>query len=208
MLQWADTGRPAFVQDVRTFYHHTVSVCVCVCSAVTMCICDSTNVHLPKLSLRKHWLTVLSSCVVLCVVALSFCCWFKMVCQSAKMGLCYSKCVLMCLKCCCLLCVDRRLARSTLLLIPLFGIHYTVFAFSPEDFSKRERLVFELGLGSFQVLSINSTPSSLFCFKPEWAADLKKKKKKLDSILWQTHREYPWWGLIPECITRCSVNNI
>lgn len=48
-------------------------------------------------------------------------------------------------------CVCRRLARSTLLLIPLFGIHYTVFAFSPEDVSKRERLVFELGLGSFQV---------------------------------------------------------
>lgn len=45
----------------------------------------------------------------------------------------------------------RRLARSTLLLIPLFGIHYTVFAFSPENVSKRERLVFELGLGSFQV---------------------------------------------------------
>lgn len=51
------------------------------------------------------------------------------------------------------LCVlfGRRLARSTLLLIPLFGIHYTVFAFSPENVSKRERLVFELGLGSFQV---------------------------------------------------------
>lgn len=48
-------------------------------------------------------------------------------------------------------CVSRRLARSTLLLIPLFGIHYTVFAFSPENVSKRERLVFELGLGSFQV---------------------------------------------------------
>uniref|UniRef100_A0A3Q4GJI4 Adenylate cyclase activating polypeptide 1b (pituitary) receptor type I n=1 Tax=Neolamprologus brichardi TaxID=32507 RepID=A0A3Q4GJI4_NEOBR len=45
-----------------------------------------------------------------------------------------------------------RLARSTLLLIPLFGIHYTVFAFSPENVSKRERLVFELGLGSFQVI--------------------------------------------------------
>jgi len=45
----------------------------------------------------------------------------------------------------------RRLARSTLLLIPLFGIHYTLFAFSPENVSKRERLVFELGLGSFQV---------------------------------------------------------
>jgi len=51
----------------------------------------------------------------------------------------------------CLLFPDRRLARSTLLLIPLFGIHYTVFAFSPENVSKRERLVFELGLGSFQV---------------------------------------------------------
>lgn len=50
-----------------------------------------------------------------------------------------------------LLSSDRRLARSTLLLIPLFGIHYTVFAFSPENVSKRERLVFELGLGSFQV---------------------------------------------------------
>ena len=50
-----------------------------------------------------------------------------------------------------LLSPDRRLARSTLLLIPLFGIHYTVFAFSPENVSKRERLVFELGLGSFQV---------------------------------------------------------
>lgn len=54
------------------------------------------------------------------------------------------------------LCVGcRRLARSTLLLIPLFGIHYTVFAFSPEDVSKRERLVFELGLGSFQVRSLS-----------------------------------------------------
>uniref|UniRef100_A0A673L227 Pituitary adenylate cyclase-activating polypeptide type I receptor-like n=1 Tax=Sinocyclocheilus rhinocerous TaxID=307959 RepID=A0A673L227_9TELE len=52
--------------------------------------------------------------------------------------------------------ITLRLARSTLLLIPLFGIHYTVFAFSPEDFSKRERLVFELGLGSFQVLGVQS----------------------------------------------------
>lgn len=55
----------------------------------------------------------------------------------------------------CVCVCSRRLARSTLLLIPLFGIHYTVFAFSPENVSKRERLVFELGLGSFQV-----TPAS------------------------------------------------
>ncbi|KAH0627648.1 hypothetical protein JD844_003683 [Phrynosoma platyrhinos] len=53
-----------------------------------------------------------------------------------------------------------RLARSTLLLIPLFGIHYTVFAFYPENVSKRERLVFELGLGSFQGFVV----AVLYCF--------------------------------------------
>ncbi|RXM28156.1 Pituitary adenylate cyclase-activating polypeptide type I receptor [Acipenser ruthenus] len=53
-----------------------------------------------------------------------------------------------------------RLARSTLLLIPLFGIHYTVFAFSPENVSKKERLVFELGLGSFQGFVV----AVLYCF--------------------------------------------
>ena len=68
-----------------------------------------------------------------------------------------------------LLSPDRRLARSTLLLIPLFGIHYTVFAFSPENVSKRERLVFVLGLGSFQVRgggwdSQGSRPLSLTCW--------------------------------------------
>ncbi|KAJ7322106.1 hypothetical protein JRQ81_018393, partial [Phrynocephalus forsythii] len=49
-----------------------------------------------------------------------------------------------------------RLAKSTLLLIPLFGIHYTIFAFYP-DTAKKEvlevKLVFELVLGSFQFSS-------------------------------------------------------
>lgn len=45
----------------------------------------------------------------------------------------------------------RRLAKSTLFLIPLFGMHYTVFAFLPENTGEMVRFYIELGLGSFQV---------------------------------------------------------
>ncbi|KAF0046800.1 hypothetical protein F2P81_000433 [Scophthalmus maximus] len=46
-----------------------------------------------------------------------------------------------------------RLAKSTLFLIPLFGMHYTVFAFLPENTGVAARLYIELGLGSFQISS-------------------------------------------------------
>ncbi|XP_037313698.1 pituitary adenylate cyclase-activating polypeptide type I receptor isoform X1 [Pungitius pungitius] len=77
--------------------------------------------------------------------------------------------------------ITLRLARSTLLLIPLFGIHYTVFAFSPEDVSKRERLVFELGLGSFQGFVV----AVLYCFLngeflPEGAVGDQEEMAQLD----------------------------
>ncbi|KTG41841.1 hypothetical protein cypCar_00013514, partial [Cyprinus carpio] len=46
-----------------------------------------------------------------------------------------------------------RLAKSTLLLIPLFGINYIIFAFMPHHIVSYVRLVFDLILGSFQVSS-------------------------------------------------------
>lgn len=46
----------------------------------------------------------------------------------------------------------RRLTKSTLLLIPLFGTPYMVFNFLPDYFNVSVRLWFELCMGSFQVL--------------------------------------------------------
>ncbi|XP_049641285.1 pituitary adenylate cyclase-activating polypeptide type I receptor isoform X3 [Suncus etruscus] len=75
-----------------------------------------------------------------------------------------------------------RLARSTLLLIPLFGIHYTVFAFSPENVSQRERLVFELGVGSFQGFVV----AVLYCFlNGEVQAEIKRKWRS-----WKVNRYF------------------
>lgn len=51
--------------------------------------------------------------------------------------------------------VYRRLAKSTLLLIPLFGVNYVVFVYmreeSQNDIFKDYKIFFDLGLGSFQV---------------------------------------------------------
>uniref|UniRef100_A0A673CWL1 Vasoactive intestinal peptide receptor 2 n=1 Tax=Sphaeramia orbicularis TaxID=375764 RepID=A0A673CWL1_9TELE len=57
----------------------------------------------------------------------------------------------------------RRLAKSTLLLIPLFGVNYMVFVYlmDPADQTlKQIKIFFELGLGSFQGLIV----AVLYCF--------------------------------------------
>ncbi|NWS36405.1 VIPR1 protein, partial [Polioptila caerulea] len=53
-----------------------------------------------------------------------------------------------------------RLTKSTLLLIPLFGVHYVVFALFPEHVGVDVRLYFELVLGSYQGFLV----ALLYCF--------------------------------------------
>uniref|UniRef100_A0A3Q1HDM0 Growth hormone-releasing hormone receptor n=1 Tax=Anabas testudineus TaxID=64144 RepID=A0A3Q1HDM0_ANATE len=54
----------------------------------------------------------------------------------------------------------RRLTKSTLLLIPLFGTHYMLFNFLPDYFSVNLRFCIELCMGSFQGLLV----AILYCF--------------------------------------------
>ncbi|KAL4222161.1 Parathyroid hormone/parathyroid hormone-related peptide receptor [Mactra antiquata] len=71
--------------------------------------------------------------------------------------------------------VNRKLAKSTLVLIPLFGVHYMVFIGLPDEIDETTELVklyYEMFFNSFQGFIV----SLLFCFmNGEVQAEIKKK---------------------------------
>ncbi|XP_056594244.1 vasoactive intestinal polypeptide receptor 2 [Triplophysa dalaica] len=72
----------------------------------------------------------------------------------------------------------RRLAKSTLLLIPLFGVNYVVFVYIIDENEGMEyyKIFFDLGLGSFQGLAV----AILYCFlNSEVQSELKRKWRSL-----------------------------
>lgn len=75
----------------------------------------------------------------------------------------------------------RRLAKSTLLLIPLFGVYYVLFVYLTEPSNKtvnQIKIFFELGLGSFQGLVV----AVLYCFlNSEVQAELRQTWRSLSA---------------------------
>ncbi|XP_061660589.1 vasoactive intestinal polypeptide receptor 2-like isoform X2 [Syngnathoides biaculeatus] len=84
----------------------------------------------------------------------------------------------------------KRLAKSTLLLIPLFGINYVVFVHLVEPADKtvqRVKIFFELGLGSFQGLIV----AVLYCFlNCEVQSELRRMRRSLSLKRYAAGRQF------------------
>ncbi|GAB5568662.1 growth hormone-releasing hormone receptor isoform X1 [Prionailurus iriomotensis] len=86
----------------------------------------------------------------------------------------------------------RRLSKSTLLLIPLFGIHYVIFNFLPDSAGLGIRLPLELGLGSFQGFIV----AILYCFlNQEVRTEISRRWHGHDPELLPARRAFTKWTM-------------
>ncbi|XP_036897208.1 growth hormone-releasing hormone receptor [Sturnira hondurensis] len=85
-----------------------------------------------------------------------------------------------------------RLSKSTLFLIPLFGVHYIVFNFLPDSAGLGVRLPLELGLGSFQGFIV----AVLCCFlNQEVRTEISRRWHGHNSELLPARRTHARWTM-------------